>query len=84
MQVYMCKCCNEIYNSVNLIRVQLGKNVLHLCPECYEEYNAIIFKAFTAGYEKGCSANDSEHVYKKSDIKKAYNRWNEVNRAELD
>lgn len=32
-----CGCCHEIYNETVLVKMQLGKNTLRLCPECYEE-----------------------------------------------
>ena len=48
----VCSCCGEIWNREKLEIVNLGKNKLRLCPECFEEYEAVLFGAFKAGYRK--------------------------------
>ena len=36
-----CDCCKEIYNRLNLENVKVGKNELHLCPECLKEFRKL-------------------------------------------
>ena len=48
----VCSCCGEIWNRGKLEVVNLGKNKLRLCPDCFKEYEAVLFGAFEAGYRK--------------------------------
>ena len=47
-----CSCCGEIWNREKLEVVNLGKNKLRLCPDCFKEYEAALFGAFEAGCRK--------------------------------
>ena len=68
----VCNCCGEIWNRDNLNSISFGKNAMHLCPDCFAEYENIIFSAFEAGFRKGkfSAANG------KSTIKNAFKQWN--------
>lgn len=47
-----CSCCGEIWNRQNLKFIPLGKHELRLCPDCFKEYEAVLFGVFEAGYRK--------------------------------
>jgi len=68
----ICGCCGEIWNNTNLKIINLGSRKLRLCPECYKEYNTIVFNAFEAGYHSGQSSMSQGRVA----IKKAFSKWN--------
>lgn len=41
IDVNMCDCCKEIYNSCNLIKITISKEKdlnLYLCPDCNKEF----------------------------------------------
>ena len=66
-----CACCQEIWNRDNLKIVNLGKNKLHLCPDCIKEYDHTVYHAFQAGYIRGNSSAASGTM----SIKKAFEQW---------
>lgn len=68
----ICSCCGEIWNRNNLQSVNLNDRQLHLCPDCFEAYHDTVFRAFEAGYHKGCSPK----ALRKTTIKAAFEQWN--------
>lgn len=69
----VCSCCTEIYNRINLKSVNLGKQELHLCPECYKEYEATVEDAYLSGYERGWNDATCKEIY---DDENAFKEWN--------
>ena len=69
----VCSCCTEIYNRINLKKVNLGKQSLNLCPECYEEYESIVKDAYLSGYQKGWNDATYKEIY---DDEGAFKEWN--------
>lgn len=64
---------DEILEADTIIpSINLGKNRLCLCPDCLNEFNSIVFKAFEAGYKKG-RFSAAPGV---TPIKQAFEQWN--------
>lgn len=68
--INICGCCREVWNQNNLKLIKLGRQRLYLCPDCFKEYESILYEAFKKGH------NTDKNI----DVKKAFTKWKNSNK----
>ena len=68
--INICSCCREVWRQNSMASINLGRQKLYLCPDCFKEYESILYKAFKKGY------NTDKNI----DAKKAFKKWESSNK----
>lgn len=68
--INICGCCREVWNQNSLKLIKLGRQRLYLCPDCFKEYESILYEAFKKGY------NTDKNI----DVKKTFTKWKSSNK----